>query len=309
MSLLTVAGLYVDLGGAPIVRGVDLSIDAGEVLVLLGPSGCGKTTTLRAIAGLEQARAGSITLDGRELSGVPAHRRGLGLVFQEGALFGHLNVAGNLRFGLTGDSSARVSEMLKLLRLDGLADRGVHELSGGQRQRVALGRALAPNPPLLLMDEPFGSLDTALRIELRTEFFALAREAGTAVLLVTHDQDEAAAVGDRVALMCEGCIEQMGPPEALRRQPESPFVAEFMGAAALLPGSGGAVVTCPEDLVFDKAGALHGTVLRHAHAGGIPLAIVKIGEVEVRVMAPDAPPVGSACRLRRVREGHVMSDG
>ena len=302
--ILRVEDLHVDLGGQPIVRGVDLGIEAGQVLALLGPSGCGKTTTLRAIAGLEEPRSGRIHLADRDLTGVPAHQRGLGLVFQEGALFPHLSVAGNIGFATS--EAGRVDELLRLLRLDGLGDRPVHALSGGQRQRVALGRALAPRPPLLLMDEPFGSLDTALRVELRDEFFQLARDAGVAVLLVTHDQDEAASCADRIALMEAGVLAQLGTPEDLRRRPASRFVAEFMGVAALLPHPDGLEVTCPEDLRFDADGTLEGRVLARETAGGVPLVRVRIGDTDVRVLALNAPDVGSEARLARVGPGHVI---
>lgn len=302
--ILNVRDLHVDLGGAPIVRGVDLAIEAGQVLALLGPSGCGKTTTLRAIAGLEPARSGQIQLSGRDLLKVPAHQRGLGLVFQEGALFPHLSVARNV--GFATNEAGRVDELLRLLRLDGLGDRPVHALSGGQRQRVALGRALAPRPPLLLMDEPFGSLDTALRIELREEFFAVSRDAGVAVLLVTHDQDEAASCADHIALMRDGQLEQLGTPEALRRTPATRFVAEFLGAAALLPHAEGLEVTCPEDLRFDADGALAGHVVASRTAAGIPLTEVDVDGVTVRLVGSGAPGVGEACRLSRVAPGHVI---
>ncbi|MCP4804229.1 MAG: ABC transporter ATP-binding protein [Proteobacteria bacterium] len=302
--ILSVTDLHVELGGTPIVRGVDVSVDAGEVVALLGPSGCGKTTTLRAIAGLETASAGRIELSNRDLVGVPAHERGLGLVFQEGALFPHLTVRGNI--GFATKEARRVDELLALLRLKGLGDRPVHALSGGQRQRVALGRALAPRPALLLMDEPFGSLDTALRIELRSEFFALARETGVAVLLVTHDQDEAASCADRIALMQEGRIAQLGSPEDLRRRPASRFVVQFMGAAALLPGPDGDIVTCPEDLRFDPEGSISGIVEALETAGGMPVAHVRIDDVLVRVIAIGAPPVGETATLTRVGSGHAV---
>jgi len=238
MSLLSVENLRVVLGGRAVVQDVSFSIAPREVLALLGPSGCGKTTTLRAIAGLQAADRGGIMLDGRSLRGVPTERRGVGLVFQDGAVFPHLSVRRNLAFGLPrgiSDAGARIDELLRLLGLLGLADRMPHQLSGGQRQRVALGRALAPQPRLLLLDEPFASLDAALKVGLRAELFALLRELGIAALLVTHDQDEALEVADRIGVMREGSLEQLAPPTQILNNPATPFVARFVGGAALVP--------------------------------------------------------------------------
>lgn len=250
MSLLAVDGLTVRFGGRAVVDGVDLHIEEGEVLALLGPSGCGKSTSLRAIAGLQRADEGRIVLEGRSLSApfVPPERRGVGLVFQDGAVFPHLSVRRNLGFGLQGlpkpERTQRVGELLALLGLDGLGDRMPHQLSGGQRQRVALGRALGPRPRLLLLDEPFASLDAALKVSLREDLFALLRSLRTTALLVTHDQDEALEVADRVAVMHEGRVEQVGTAEAILERPATPFVAGFVGGGALVPVTveGGCVV-------------------------------------------------------------------
>lgn len=238
MSLLSVDSLRIRLGGQPVVDGVSFHIGDGEVLALLGPSGCGKTTTLRAIAGLQVADEGSIRLDGDELSGaghVPPERRGVGLVFQDGAVFPHRSVRQNLAFGLRSDPDGRVDELVELLGLSGLQDRMPHQLSGGQRQRVALGRALAPRPRLLLLDEPFASLDAALKASLRADLFGLLRKLGMAALLVTHDQDEALELADRVAVMHAGQLEQVAAPRTLLDAPANAFVAEFVGGASLLP--------------------------------------------------------------------------
>ena len=305
MSLLRLDRVCVDLGGAPIVQDVSLQLDRGEVLVLLGPSGCGKTTTLRAIAGLEALRAGRIHLGDRDLAGLEPHQRGVGLVFQDGALFPHLSVAANIGFGIS-DDDARVRELLELLRREGLGGRGVHELSGGQRQRVALGRALAPRPELLLLDEPFASLDPALRGDLRRDFFGIAQDANTAVLLVTHDQDEAAAVGSAIALMRQGRVVQVGAPEELRRRPAERFVAEFLGAAALLPTEDGLEVLCPEDLELTVDGDLAGTISAIEVAGGVRVALVEVDGVQLRVVAEPGIRIGDAARLRRRRRGHHL---
>ena len=305
MSLLQLTDVCVDLGGTRIVDGVSLSLEEAGVLVLLGPSGCGKTTTLRAIAGLERLASGSVRLAGRELADTPPEARGLGLVFQEGALFPHLDVAGNVGFGVSREeASQRVPALLELLRLEGLGRRPVHALSGGQRQRVALGRALAPRPPLLLLDEPFASLDPALRADLRGDFFRIAQETATAVLLVTHDQDEAAAVGDTIALMRSGRLVQVGSPEDLRRRPADRFVAEFLGAAALLETPEGLEALCPEDLELDEDGELSGTVEGIEVAGGVRLARIRVGQASLRVVADPDVRVGQDARLRRRRPGH-----
>lgn len=215
----------------------------GEVLALLGPSGCGKTTTLRLIAGLEIPDGGCISLAGRAVSGphvfVPPEKRKLGLVFQDYALFPHLTVAQNIRFGLQkmkGDADARVQEMLTLTRLSQLSHRFPHELSGGEQQRTALARCLAPYPHMLLLDEPFSSLDASLRKELRAEVKAILRETRITTILVTHDQEEALSMCDRLAIMLHGSVQQMGTPRELYWSPLREDIAFFMGEANLLPG-------------------------------------------------------------------------
>jgi ABC-type Fe3+/spermidine/putrescine transport system ATPase subunit len=228
--------------GVLALQDVSFSVARGEILCLLGPSGCGKTTLLRIIAGLEQADGGRVLLDGADLSGVPVHRRDLGLMFQEYALFPHKDVYGNVAFGLRmarlpgGEIERRASEALELVGLGGYAQRAVYELSGGEQQRVALARSLAPRPRLLMLDEPLGSLDRALRERLMNELRQILNSVGLTALYVTHDQSEAFALGDRVAIMQKGCIEQIGPPEAVFQQPASSFVARFLGMSNLVPG-------------------------------------------------------------------------
>lgn len=214
----------------------------GEVLALLGPSGCGKTTTLRLIAGLETPDSGRIALAGREVSSehvfVPPEKRKLGLVFQDYALFPHLTVAQNIRFGLQkikGDIEARVQEMLGLTRLSRLSHRFPHELSGGEQQRTALARCLAPYPHMLLLDEPFSSLDAALRLRLREELLRIQRRLRITTIFVTHDQEEALSLADRIALMQGGQIEQLDAPSRMYAWPRTLFAAEFIGAMNLLP--------------------------------------------------------------------------
>ena len=228
-------------GDVVAVDDVTLELRSGEFLGVLGPSGCGKTTLLRLVAGFERPDAGGIEIDGRVVAGprrhVPPEGRRIGMVFQESALFPHLDVAGNIGFGLprTGRGS-RVAELVALVGLAGLQKRMPHELSGGQQQRVALARALAPDPALILFDEPFSSLDATLRAQLRGEVRDILRAAGATTLFVTHDQSEALEISDRVAVMRAGRIEQISTPDELYLRPVNRFVAGFVCEANLLPG-------------------------------------------------------------------------
>lgn len=225
--------------GVAAVDGADLTIGRGQLVALLGPSGSGKTTLLRTIAGFEVPDAGTVSIGGRVVAGAgawmePEDRR-VGMVFQDGALFPHLTVEGNVAFGKP--AAGRVEECLELV---GLADRArsfPHELSGGERQRVALARALAPEPEVVLLDEPFASLDTGLRVALREEVAAILRGAGASALLVTHDQQEALSLADQVVVMRDGRVAQAGTPEEVYGRPTSRWVAEFLGAAEVVPGT------------------------------------------------------------------------
>ncbi|MBN1994332.1 MAG: ABC transporter ATP-binding protein [Anaerolineae bacterium] len=220
------------------VAGVSFSLNRGQILCLLGPSGCGKTTLLRLIAGLETPDEGSILFDGQDLAGVPPHKRNFGLMFQEFALFPHKNVGQNVAFGLQNkketEAAARVEQMLALVGLSGFEERDVNSLSGGERQRVALARSLAPSPRLLMLDEPLGSLDRALRERLMLEIRQILKQVELAAIYVTHDHAEAFAVADRVIVMNQGRLEQEASPEQLYRQPATPFVAGFLGFPNLL---------------------------------------------------------------------------
>jgi iron(III) transport system ATP-binding protein len=244
MSAITVRCEHVRklFSRTPAVYDVNLSVVGGEILALLGPSGCGKTTTMRLIAGFERPDAGCITIGGRRVACptlfVPPEQRQVGMVFQNYALFPHLNVANNVTYGLSRgpERQARMRAVLDLVGLRGLERRMPHELSGGQQQRVALARALAPQPNVLLLDEPFSGLDAGLRDQVRGEVARILRQSGATVIVVTHNQDEAFFLGDRVAVMNAGVIEQVGRPEELYSAPASRFVAEFMGAAFFLSG-------------------------------------------------------------------------
>ena len=223
----------------PVLRGIDLAVAGGEFVSLLGPSGCGKTTLLRILCGIEQADEGRILFQGEDITRWPAARRGFGVVFQSYALFPNLTAAQNVAFGLKGQPAAqvqaRVQEMLALVGLGAQAQRYPAQLSGGQQQRIALARALAPRPRLLLLDEPLSALDAQVRTELRSEIRQLQRQLDITCIMVTHDQEEALSMADRVVLMHQGRIEQQGSPEQLYAQPVSHFAAGFVGRMNLLP--------------------------------------------------------------------------
>jgi iron(III) transport system ATP-binding protein len=246
VSLLRLTGLTRRYRAteAPAVEGLTLAVDPGEILALLGPSGCGKTTTLRLIAGFERPDAGTIEIAGRLVAApgtvVPPEARGVGVVFQDYALFPHLALADNVAFGLAGlDRSARearVRDVLELVGLTPLRHRFPHELSGGQQQRVALARALAPAPALILLDEPFSNLDADLRALMREEIAKILRTTGTTAVFVTHDQEEAFTLADRVGVLRAGRLDQLDVPYAIYHHPATRFVAEFVGAADFLRG-------------------------------------------------------------------------
>jgi iron(III) transport system ATP-binding protein len=252
VSRVSVKGLRKSFGSQEVLREVDLEVDDGEILAVLGPSGCGKTTLLRIVAGFLGPDAGLVALDGVTVgdarASLPAWRRRVGYVPQEGALFPHLDVRGNILFGLPRRerTAQRLAEMLRLAELpDNVADAYPRELSGGQQQRVALARALAPGPRVVLLDEPFSSLDAALRLSAGREVTAVLRNAGSTVLLVTHDQGEALSLADRVAVMDDGVIRQVDSPVQLYGAPVDQWVGSFVGDANLLRGAlRGDAATC-----------------------------------------------------------------
>ncbi|MEW5724585.1 MAG: ABC transporter ATP-binding protein [Thermodesulfobacteriota bacterium] len=257
MALLEVENVHKAYAGRPALAGVGFTIDRGEILCLLGPSGSGKTTLLRVVAGLEAPDRGRVVFAGRDLAGVEPHRRGFGMMFQEYALFPHQDVGENVAFGLrmqgrSGDETAgRVREVLDLVGLAGFEERRVSELSGGERQRVALARSLAPQPGLLMLDEPLGSLDRALRERLMTEIRRILKAVGVTAVFVTHDQVEAFAVADRVAVLDTGRLEQLDRPEDLYRRPRTAGVARFLGFHNLIEAA-----VLEKDLVETPLGRL-----------------------------------------------------
>ncbi len=239
MPFLELSGVAKSFGDHTVLERISLSVEKGETLALLGPSGSGKTTLLRVIAGFESADEGRIEVAGTDVTGLPPARRRFGMVFQHYALFPHLSVGENVAFGLEGTEgvSDRVAEALDLVDLSGFEGRRIHQISGGQQQRVALARALAPGPRLLLLDEPLSNLDRTLRERTRREIGGLLDRVGITAVWVTHEQEEAFDVGDRVAVLSQGRLEQLGTPEQLYLEPATRFVAGFVGRASVIAGS------------------------------------------------------------------------
>lgn len=287
----SVQDIIVGYDDTIVVDGLSLTLQQGEIGCFLGYSGCGKTTALRAIAGLEQSRGGSIYLSNQRLTdkrarksfAVAPAKRGMGMVFQDYALFGHLSVAKNIAFGLnkwsTADKKARVAEMLNLVDLTEHADKRPNELSGGQQQRVALARALAPKPKLLLLDEPFSNLDVVLRESLAMSVRDILKRTNTTAILVTHDQNEAFAIADKVGVMHQGKLVQWATPSELYHEPVSPFVAEFVGEGAMIDGiiKEGHVETALGDIyrrmeVYDEAG--YPQYCEYDYPNGTPIKVL-----------------------------------
>ncbi len=330
-------------GAVNALDGLTLTIAPGELVALLGPSGCGKTTGLRLVAGLEDADGGRVVIGGSDVTRLPANRRDAGMVFQAYSLFPHMTAKENVAFGLrmrkVGSSERlhRAGEMLELVGLSAQADRYAHQLSGGQQQRVALARALAIRPSVLLLDEPLSALDAKVRSQLRDEIRRVQLEVGITTLFVTHDQEEALAIADRVGVMRAGRLEQLGPPIEVYSQPATPFVAEFVGLTNRLPGtvrdgavdvrgerlpiavgdtaSGPAIALIrPEAMslapvVPESEGPLVGTVSAVAFLGAISRVTVDLGDATVLVQVPTSDaathPHGTRVRVS-VRKDPVL---
>ncbi len=315
-SGLGVHDVTVRYGEVTAVDAVSVEVPCGQVLALLGPSGCGKSSLLRAVAGLEPLAGGAVTWGGADLAGVPVHRREFGLLFQDGQLFAHRDVAGNVGYGVargTGrlagrraERARRVAELLDLVGLPGTAHRDVASLSGGERQRVALARSLAPRPRLLLLDEPLSALDRVLRERLADDLRRVLTAAGATAVFVTHDQDEAFAVADRVAVMASGRVLQVDTPDRLWRFPASRQVAAFLGYQAFVDAQApvarfldgpdtcrsGDLALAPGALVLDPDGPLRGQVVRTVHRRGrtdVTVVVPDVGEVTARAPVGLAP--------------------
>lgn len=270
MAYLTIEGAVKRYGETHALNGVSFSVAKGEFFTLLGPSGCGKTTLLRSIAGFADLTEGAINLDGVALIGVPPHKRDIGMVFQDYAIFPHLTVADNIAFGLKARKlpaaviKKRVAEALEMVRLGAMADRLPAALSGGQQQRIGIARAMVIKPRLLLMDEPLSNLDAKLRIDLRDEIRAIQKSIGIAAIYVTHDQEEALAISDRICVMDSGSVEQIGAPQEIYGRPQTRFAASFVGTMNFLDPSTPGVpharqpvqwAVRPEHVRFAEAGA------------------------------------------------------
>ncbi len=274
-SLLSLQGLSKAFGKTGVLKNVSLDIAAGEFITLLGASGCGKTTTLRIIAGLESPDAGSVLLDGQDITHLEPNRRNVNTVFQNYALFPYMTVADNISYGLrirgvVKDSIRRqVGEMLDLVQLPGFEKRYPDQLSGGQRQRVAIARALINRPQVLLLDEPLGALDLKLRRQMQWELKRLQKQLGLTFIYITHDQEEALNMSDRIAVMHEGVLEQVGTPNDVYYRPETCYVASFVGDANILRWEGGDYALRGENLLFGQEGChLPATVAEKTFAGG-----------------------------------------
>ena len=304
--MLHVEALEVRYGDTVALDGVDLVVEDGEVVSVLGPSGSGKSTLLRAVAGLEPPVRGRVAWDGDDLTRVPPHRRQLGLMFQDHTLFPHRDVLGNVAFGLrmrrvpAAHAAARAAELLALVGLAGYAHRHVTELSGGEQQRVALARALAPAPRLLMLDEPLGSLDRALRERLMVELRELFTRLGLTSLYVTHDHDEAFALADRVAVMHAGRIEQLGSPVDVWEHPANEFVARFLGYNVTDALGHGRVAVRPDSLRIEPDGPIAGVVTARTFRRDHFLLEVKIADgpsLEVAATGDRIPTAGDPLRL------------
>jgi multiple sugar transport system ATP-binding protein len=313
VTALVLDGVSKAFGATKVLHDISLDVAEGEFVVFVGPSGCGKSTLLRAIAGLEDVTAGRVLIGGKDVTNVPPAKRGIAMVFQSYALYPHLDVEGNMSLGLrqAGEPAAeigrRVAEAARMLALDPYLARRPAELSGGQRQRVAIGRAVVRKPDLFLFDEPLSNLDAALRMATRVEIARLHRELGAAMIYVTHDQTEAMTLADRIVVLRDGRVEQVGSPLGLYNNPANRFVAGFLGApsmnflpAAPLGRPGDTLGIRPEHLTLRDGGRLSGTVAHVERLGGDTNLIVTLADgtpVTVRLFGQHGQGVGEAIRL------------
>ncbi|MFI5014496.1 MAG: ABC transporter ATP-binding protein [Hyphomicrobiales bacterium] len=299
MKFLEIENLRKAYSGQVAVQHFEIAVERGEFISFLGPSGCGKTTTLRMVAGFEQPSGGAIRIDGRDVVGLRPNQRKIGMVFQSYALFPNMTVAQNVAFGLKiakrpqAEIEPRVAEMLQMIKLPQLGDRYPYQLSGGQQQRVALARALAGKPQLLLLDEPLSALDAKIRASLRGEIRDLQRKLGITTIYVTHDQEEALAMSDRIVVMSEGRIEQLGTPFEIYNRPRTRFVASFVGTLNILRGK-----------VIDPA---KGTIRVDEHDIRLaqPIADAKAGELRAVALRPEAVSLAEVDGDRNVMHGVI----
>ena len=339
---ISLGAVSKSFGGKTVLENLNLDLVHGEMVALLGPSGCGKTTTLRILAGLEQPDAGHVLIAGRDVTAAPARSRNIGVVFQNYSLFPHMTAGENVAYGLRIRRTARSKRAQRaeeLLDLVGLAEHGTkfpHQLSGGQQQRVALARALAIQPQLLLLDEPLSALDASVRVRLREEIRRIQRHEGITTLMVTHDQEEALTMADRVGVMLNGRIEQLATPETLYSEPESPFVSQFVGVVNRIegPASNGRITVLgttisisnkepitsekatalirPEDITVKPAnrGEVAGIVVEYILRGPMSSLIIRLGMNDLRVdlATPKARtfPVGTAVSLGLSRNRTIV---
>ena len=321
MAFLTLDSLRKSFGATPVVRGFSLAVERGEFVSFLGPSGCGKTTTLRMIAGFERPDAGTITVDGRDVTAATPNRRNVGMVFQSYALFPNMTVASNIAFGLkvagkpAAEIAARVAEMLALIKLPHLADRYPYQLSGGQQQRVALARAIATRPSILLLDEPLSALDARIRVSLREDIRQLQRQLGITTVYVTHDQEEALSMSDRIVVMNEGQMEQVGTPFDIYNFPRTRFVASFVGTlniceAKVIDATGGTLalgrqtIRTTQDMRAARNGDARSLAMRPEAFGIGPVAD---GANAVSGLVEEVTFLGSVVRSRVNVDGQTLS--
>jgi putative spermidine/putrescine transport system ATP-binding protein len=352
-EFLRTENLVKSFNGNTVVKGASLTFSKGEFVTLLGPSGCGKTTILRMIAGFERPTSGTISVEGRDITNVPPNQRKIGMVFQAYALFPNMNVAGNIGFGLKiagmnrEQARARVDEMLRLIGLPGFGNRFPFELSGGQQQRVALARAIAPSPRMLLLDEPLSALDAKIRVSLREEIRAIQRELGITTIFVTHDQEEALSMSDRIVVMSAGHVEQVGAPFEIYNFPKTRFVASFVGTLNIVNGTvvdpangrvtiDGQEIRAARGVINTKAGDsrplalrpeamalnkpngqgnhLHGTIEEVSFLGAVVRVRVRFASNAVEIdtfNSPNAPPPqrGDAVTVSFAPEDVLMLEG